>query len=151
MQIRRLQRSDYRSVYALMKEFAAYTKWDIFLQEDYDYEHINHLLLRCEKGGVSLVGQDQDQIRGIFLSITVPDLWMPKTLWLREIMWFVEKKYRGTALGARLFLSYQKEAEILRKSGRIQGYTMSKLANSPDFDYEKRGFKFVESTYMIGE
>jgi hypothetical protein len=54
-------------------------------------------------------------------------------------------------LGARLFAAYKKAAESVLESGRIMGFTISKLHNSPDFDYERRGFKFIEATYLIGD
>jgi N-acetylglutamate synthase-like GNAT family acetyltransferase len=151
MKIRRLERSDYNQVSELMTEFAKQSNLKSLIKEDYDYEHVYQVLLRCEKAGISFVGQNNDTIYGCILSIAMPDLWVPKTLFLREIAWYVRPEYRHTTLGARLFAAYKKAAESVLESGRIMGFTISKLHNSPDFDYERRGFKFIEATYLIGE
>lgn len=151
MKIRRLERSDYQQVSQLMKEFARQSELKSLIKEEYDYEHVYQVLLRCEKGGLSFVGQDDNTIYGCILSITVPDLWVPKTLFLREIAWYVKPEARHTSLGARLFSTYKEAAKMRLESGQIQGFTITKLYNSPDFDYERRGFKFVEATYLIGE
>lgn len=151
MKIRRLERADYDQVCALMKSFAEESGIQSLRKEQYDYEHARQVLLRCEKGGISFVGEDYASIQGCILSITVPDLWLPQTLFLREIAWYVRPESRHTTLGARLFAAYKKAAESVLESGRIHGFTISKLASSPDFDYERRGFRFIEATYMIGE
>ena len=151
MKIRRLERSDYNQVSELMTEFAKQSNLKSLIKEDYDYEHVHQVLLRCEKAGISFVGQNNDTIHGCILSIAMPDLWVPKTLFLREIAWYVRPEYRHTTLGARLFASYKEAAESVLESGRIMGFTISKLHNSPDFDYERRGFKFIEATYLIGD
>lgn len=151
MKIRRLERADYYQVSELLKQFALEAGTQSLIKKEYDYEHAYQVLLRCEKGGISFVGQDDGKIKGCILSIILPDLWVPQTLFLREIAWYVSNEYRNTTLGARLFTSYKNAAENLIQTGRIKGFTMSKLRNSPDFDYERRGFRYVESTYMIGE
>ena len=147
--IRRLQRADYPSVYELLLEFSLSTGTD-HTQRNYDYEYIRQLLLRSEISGESFVAEINAEIQGTILSVCVPDLWQPRALWLREIAWYVRPNYRHTSIGARLFKEYKKAAEKRKELGQIQGFTISKLANSPDFKYEKQGFRFVESTYMIG-
>lgn len=151
MKIRRLERSDYDQLIDLLIGFQQSCGVRAIEQGTRDETHVKQVLLRCEKGGISFVGEDDQQIKGCILSLIVPDLWMPQTLFLREIAWYVNREYRGTSMGARLFHAYAKEAEKLVKSGRIRAFTMTKLANSPDFDYEKRGFQYIESQYMFGE
>lgn len=148
--IRRLQRSDYHQVFELLQQFARETGIRDLNKENYDYDQVHQVLLRCEKGGVSFVAQVDDRITGCILSIPVPDLWIKEIVRLRELAWFVELGYRGSSQGARLYDAYVREAEQLRRQHRITGYTISKLANSPDFDYERRGFRHIESTYMMG-
>jgi N-acetylglutamate synthase-like GNAT family acetyltransferase len=151
MKIRRLERSDYTNLIYLLEQFQASCGIKSIEQGTSNEEHVRQVLLRCEKGGLSYVGEVNGKIKGCILSIIVPDLWMPQTLFLREIAWFVDKDYRGTSMGARLFAAYKKEAELWQKSGRIRAFTMAKLHNSPNFDYEKRGFQYIESQYMSGE
>jgi len=151
MKIRRLERADYSGLIEVMQDFQLSCGIRQIAQGQKNEEHIRQVLLRCEKGGLSFVGEDHGQIQGTLLSLTVPDLWMPQTLFLREIAWYVREEYRGTTMGARLFAAYKNTAEEWLKQGRIKGFTMTKLHNSPDFDYERRGFKYVESQYMFGE
>jgi len=86
----------------------------------------------------------------MILSMRVPELWQPNIIRLRELAWYLKPEYRNTTLGARLFAAYCNKADEMLKSNKISGYTISKLHNSPDFDYERRNFKFIESTYMVG-
>jgi len=148
MKIRRLERSDYSEVRQLLRLFSQEAPVNSIRTQTYDNEHADQVLLRCEKGGISLVAEDKGQCQGCLISLCVPDLWQPRTLWLREIAWYVKQEYRGTSMGARLFMAYKKEAEKDLKAGRFAGYTMSKLSNSDDFDYEKRGMRFCEGTYL---
>jgi hypothetical protein len=54
-------------------------------------------------------------------------------------------------VGARLFHAYTKAADELVSKGEIVSYTVSKMSFSPNLDYERRGFRFLESTYIVGE
>lgn len=151
MKIRRLQRSDYAQVCELMIEFAEFTGIGCLKQEDYDREYAKNVLLRCEHTGASFVAEDSNaQISGMILSMRVPELWIPDIVYLREIAWYVKPNHRNSTVGARLYSSYKKAGENLQKQGKIHGFTMTKLANSPDFDYEKGGFRFIEATYLQG-
>ena len=147
--IRPLERTDYQRVYLLLQEFAQETGLG-YLGEThyYDYQHIHQVLLRCERAGVSFVAQNGRQITGMFLSLTLPDLWIPTVRHLKELAWYVQPEFRGTSLGARLFFAYVKEAEKRLEMGHIQGYTMTKLSSSDNFDYERRGMRLIETTYL---
>jgi predicted N-acetyltransferase YhbS len=150
MIVRKLERSDYDSVCKLMIEFARSCGVDDLNKESYDWDYAKNVLLRCEKTGASFVAQVDNEIVGILLSMRVPELWQPNIIRLRELAWFVQEEYRHTTIGARLFSAYKNAAETMRNEGKISGYTMTKLHNSDNFDYECRGFKFIESTYMVG-
>jgi len=150
MIIRELQRSDYDAVCELMIEFARSCGVSDLYKETYDWDYAKNVLLRCEKTGASFVAQAGEDIVGMILSMRVPELWQPNIIRLRELAWFVNPQYRNTTVGARLFAAYKNKAEIMKNEGKITGFTMTKLHNSDDFDYEKRGFKFIEATYMVG-
>ena len=136
----------------MMIEFAHESEIKDLIQENYDYEYAKNVLLRCEKTGVSLVSEDpQGQIGGMILSLRVPDLWLPNIIRLKELAWWVKPQYRQGTMGARLYAAYCQGAEEMMRDKKITGYTMTKLHNSPDFDYTRRGFHFIEATYMIGE
>lgn len=150
--IRNLERSDFRQIFELLKQFAGETGLtNLSREENYDYAQIHSILIKCLNSGINYVAVEDDRIVGFILSIRIPDIWTPRTIYLRELAWFVSEDYRQTSIGARLFHQYKKTAEMLLDSEEIAGFTVSKMANSPDFDYEKRGFKFIEATYMIGD
>jgi len=151
MTIRKINRFDYDQLCEFMIDFAVETGIKTFNRESYDYEYAKNILLRCEKTGVSLVAEDQGKITGMILSLRVPEVWMPDIIRLRELAWWVRPEYRSTTTGARLFAEYKRQAQELLDDDKITGYTITKLGTSPDFDYERRGFKFVEATYMIGD
>jgi len=148
MIIRRLERADYNQVCDLMIQFAHLTGMNDLNLKTYDREHANQVLLRCEKTGASFVAQEGQEIVGLILSMRAPELWQPNIIRLRELAWFVREDYRKTTTGARLFTAYNQAAEQMKFEGKITGYTISKMWNSHDFDYERRGYQFLESTYI---
>jgi len=148
--IRKINRFDYDTLCELMIKFAHESGLTSYNKDDYNYEYAKNLLLRCEKTGVSLVSEDAGKITGMILSVRVPDVFIPEIIRLRELAWWVDPEYRSTTTGARLFHEYRQQADEMIQENKITGYTITKLATSPDFDYERRGFKFIEATYMIG-
>ena len=146
-----INRVDYEDCCDMMTEFARSCGVSDLNKDSYDREYAKNILLRCEKTGASFIARDDNnQVLGIILSMRVPELWQPNIIRLRELAWYVKPEYRYTTVGSRLFVEYKKAAENMIKAGKITGFTMTKLHNSDDFDYEKRGFKFIESTYMVG-
>lgn len=149
MIIRYLERADYEQVLNLMIRFARETHIKDLQYDMYDKIQGRQVLLRCEKAGVSVVATtDQGLIVGFLLSMKQQDIWIPEVIRLRELAWYVVPEYRGTSIGARLFFSYVNSAEKLLERGEIRGYTMTKLSSSADFDYEKRGMRKIEETYL---
>lgn len=149
MKITAITRWDYDACCDIMTAFAQQCGVSDLNKPTYDREYAKNVLLRCERTGASFIARtDDNQAMGIILSMAVPELWQPNIIRLRELAWYVLPQYRGTTAGARLFAAYVNAAENMQKQGRITSFTMTKLANSQDFNYEKRGFKLVESTYI---
>lgn len=146
-----ISKVDYEDLCDMMTEFARSVGVSDLDRESYDRNYAKNVLLRCEKTGASFIARDSDNNAiGMILSMRVQELWIPNIIRLRELAWYVRPEHRHTTVGARLFAAYKEKAEIMRDQGKITGYTMTKLHNSDNFDYEKRGFKFIESTYMVG-
>ena len=149
MKIRPLERSDYEQVLDLLILFAEETGIGDLQYDSYNRDQGRRVLLRCERAGVSFVATDtQGEIIGVLISMRVQDIWIPEVIRLREMAWYVKSEYRGTSIGARLFFAYVNSAEKMLESGEITGYTMTKLRSSDDFDYEKRGMRLIEATYL---
>ena len=148
--IRLLERWDFPQVLDLMIDFARATGLREFNQKTYDPAPGTAVLMRCLVGGVSYVAADKERIVGMILSLRDQDMWIPSIVRVRELAWWVDPQYRASTVGGRLFHKYTSKAQALVDAGLIQGYTMTKLTTSPDFDYERRGFRLVESTYIKG-
>ena len=146
-----ISKVDYEDLCDLMTEFARSCGVSDLNKDSYDREYAKNILLRCEKTGASFIARtgNGDAV-GMILSMRVQELWQPNIIRLRELAWYVQPEYRNTTVGARLFAAYKQQAENMKEQGKITGYTMTKLHNSDNFDYEKRGFKFIEATYMVG-
>jgi hypothetical protein len=150
--IRKINRFDYDEVIDIMVDFADATTMKGYKEYGYNRESIKKILLRCEVGGISLCSTTEEgRIQGIILSLRDRDLWIPEIIRMRELAWWVRPEYRNTTVGARLFHAYTKAADELVSKGEIVSYTVSKMSFSPNLDYERRGFRFLESTYIVGE
>ena len=149
--VRPLERADFDSVLDLMLEFSQESGVASYARDDYDRTSAKNILLRCMNGGISFVAQVDNCIVGTLLSICESDLWMPKIRRIRELAWYITPEYRNTRLGPLMYLEYCRHAERQYELKRIASYTMTKLYNSPDFDYQRKGFRLIESTYVRGE
>jgi RimJ/RimL family protein N-acetyltransferase len=151
MKIRRLERAYYDCCFEMLQEFSRSIEVLTFSKEHYDRNQVFQVLIRCEYTGASFVSEDRGEITGMILSMITPELWFPKQYRLVELAWWVKPAYRSSTAAARLFHSYKRLADEFRQQGRIQTYTMSRMHNSPKLDYERRGFRRVEETYLMGE
>ena len=150
--IRQINRWDYEQILDIMQAFADATEMKGYDYDQTDRQRAKEILLRCEVGGVSLCkATEAGEIQGVILSLIDQDLWIPRVLRLREVAWWVKPEYRNSTVGAKLFHAYRQRAEELRQQGRIQSYTISRMSFSPEFDFERRGFRHLESTYILGE
>jgi hypothetical protein len=150
--IRKINRFDFEEIVDIMLDFADATKMKGYKRDEYNREYAKKILLRCEVGGISLCSTTEEgRIQGIILSLRDRDLWIPEIIRMRELAWWVRPEYRNTTVGARLFHAYTKAADELVSKGEIVSYTVSKMSFSPNLDYERRGFRFLESTYIVGE
>lgn len=122
-----------------------------WVDEYYDRTHILQILRQCELVEASFVALDQDRVIGILLCTRVPDIWLRRVYRLRELVWFIRPEYRSDRVGSRLLDLYEKTAQNQLDLGKITGFSLSKLAFSPDFDPKKRGYNLAESTYLRGQ
>jgi RimJ/RimL family protein N-acetyltransferase len=85
---------------------------------------------------------------GLLLGIILPSIWNPKILTMHELAWWVKPEHRGGLVGMRLLRQYIDYANELKKQNRIKYFTLSKLSTSPDFKYEKLGFKKTDENWI---
>jgi hypothetical protein len=53
-----------------------------------------------------------------------------------------------TSAGYKLLLKYIKIGKALQEAGEIQGFTLTNMEQSPDFDLESRGWRPIEKNYI---
>jgi len=121
-----------------------------FLEEANDSDYINGLLTELIAGrGIVLVAEDDLGIVGTFIAHIAPSLWSPKHLVMLEMAYWVNPDSRGGSAGYRLLAGYVERAKIMKQSGRINAFAISKMVNSPDLKYEKFGFSKLEETWVM--
>lgn len=86
--------------------------------------------------------------KGIIIGLVNQSIWCNKTFGLHELAWWVKPEYRGTTVGYKLLKSFLDYGNELKDAGRISYVVMSKLANSPDFDYSRFGFKKTDENWI---
>ena len=95
--------------------------------------------------GFVLVDED---LNGMLIAAITPNVWCPKVLELKELAWWVKPEYRKGTLGGKLWLEFNKKGNEFLDSGRINIVCSTVMVSSPAIDYEKRGFKKLETTYF---
>jgi hypothetical protein len=121
-----------------------------FLNEADDAGYITTMLNEMMAGkGLVLVAVFEGGICGMMLAGIGPSIWSPKHLLMREYAYWVNEESRFTSAGLRLLKEYIAYGEAMKADGRIVGFTISKMVNSPDLSFEKFGFKKLEEFWVI--
>ena len=146
--IRLATHDDTYLVTRLLKQFLSETSYDLAEQAGNDLEHLCKLTWLTLQHGYIWLAFDRDQPVGLLMAIREPNMWLPKAHELREIVWFVVAEYRQHSLGGKLFLNYCKKGEELLKTGAIKGYFTTRMTTTDTIDYERRGFRKTEETFL---
>ena len=139
---------DFDRIMEMMINFANSSPYDAHHQPKYNDEYVRRLLVQFIKAGVILVGEINDRIEGMLIAGITPDIWLPQVKTMKEVAWWVEPEHRMSSLGYRLLKEYIKCGEKLVESDIIEGFTLTNMMQSPDFDLEKRGWRPVETNYV---
>ena len=113
-----------------------------------DREHISRIVWTCLRQGYIWLGFSQGQAVGLLIATREPILWQPKIHCLRELIWYVHPSARSSSIGGRLFVEYQRTADDLRARQEIEGYFTTRMSSTAPIDYERRGFRLTEMTYL---
>lgn len=125
------------------KQFPSKLAKDI---NSFDVTYIQQLLMTMIAGrGFVLIDNDE---RGFLAAIIAPNIWYPSLQELSELAWWVKPEHRNSTIGGKLWLTFDKEAEAMKQDGRIQYIKTSLTVQSPVVDYEKRGYKPLETAYI---
>lgn len=146
--IRKAQKEDTNQIIEMLKHYRENSPLDILKKtndENYIYLMINYIL---QDHGFIYVAEENNKLIGMIISAIVPNIWNQQIKQCSELAYWVEPEYRGGTIAYRLIKSYLSECEELKKIGKIDFYTISKMVNSPDLNYQKFGFKQLEETWV---
>ena len=67
---------------------------------------------------------------------------------MKEVAWWVDPEHRMGSAGYKLLFRYIKYGKALQEADEIQGFTLTNMEQSPDFNLEKRGWAPMERNYL---
>tara|TARA_R110000803_G_scaffold4020_4_gene13782 strand:+ start:2752 stop:3243 length:492 start_codon:yes stop_codon:yes gene_type:complete len=161
MKIRHATLQDFDRIMELMVNFANAAVYEPFWNPEYNDNYIRRLLITFQQEGCILLAvKDQpdqpDQVDqteivvGMLIAHMQGDPWLPQIKTLKELAWWVEPEYRNTTAGYKLLKQYVKLGEGLTEKGKIKGFTLTNMTNSPVQNFEKFGWTKVETNYIWG-
>ena len=146
--IRYADLKDFDRIMEMMIDFANSSPYEAHHDPQYGDTWVRRLLCKFMQNGCILLGEKDDKVQGMLIAVANGDTWLPDVITLKELAWWVEPEYRNTTLGYKLLAEYIKLGKGLTETGKIQGFTLTNMVNSPDFDFESRGWDKVETNYI---
>jgi predicted GNAT family acetyltransferase len=132
----------------LLREFLRETSYSQAEEAGRDRDHLCKLVWTFHQFGYIWLAFHKDEPVGILMSVKESNMWLPSARELREVVWFVKPEHRRSTIGGKLFLTYCQKGEELLESGEIQGYFTTRMTTTDSIDYESRGFRQTEVTYI---
>jgi hypothetical protein len=149
--IKQAEVKDFKNIKKMFVNFANSAPVDYLHNPHYDEDYIDQVFYTVMKQGVLLYAEQKGKPAGFFIAMPAGDIWLPQLPpVLREAAWWVEPEFRDGAIGGKLFLKYLNIAKAMKEVGKIQGYTMTLMEQSPDIKIEKYGFRPIETIYYSG-
>ena len=146
--IRLANNEDTKIIVALLREFLKETSYKQAELAANNLEHLCKIVWTAQQFGYIWLAFVDDEPAGVLIALKEPNVWFPQAKQLKEFVWFVLPKYRNTTIGGKLFINYCKKGDELLKSGSIQGYFTTKMTTTNTIDYEGRGFRKTEETFI---
>ena len=146
--IRQATLQDYDRIMSMMINFANSSPVSALQEPVYDDMYIRRLLDNFIKTGIILVAEKETELQGMLIAQIIPDVWLPHVKTMREVAWWVEPEHRHSTMGYRLLKEYVNIGEKLVDNSVIEGFTLTNMEQSPDFDLEKRGWSPIETNYI---
>lgn len=145
--IRHATKYDITELVEMVRQYASEFPSDLAKDPQwFDESYIKQVLMTMIAGrGFILV---DDDYRGFIAAIVTPNTWYPRLSELCELAWWVKPEHRKATIGGKLWLMFDKEATAMKEEGRIHYIKTALTVNSPAIDYEKRGYKKLETAYL---
>jgi len=148
MKIRKATIQDFDRIMEMMIDFANSSPYAPQNEPEYGDTYVRRLLCSFMQSGCILLAEHDEKTIGMLIGQIQPDPWLPQIKTMKEIAWWVDLDYRGTSAGYKLLLRYIKYGKALQEANEIQGFTLTNMEQSPDFDLEKRGWAPMERNYL---
>ena len=146
--IRLANNSDTLIILELVRRFLTDTSYAQGELASKNQEHLCKLIWTFKQHGYIWLAFVDEQPVGLLIAVKEPNIWYPQAKELREIVWYVVPEHRTSSIGGKLFLQYCKKGEELLESKAIEGYFTTRMTTTDTIDYERRGFRLTESTYL---
>ena len=145
--IRLANKFDIPILIAMIQEFSKETLIQKYKDETlWDKKYVGNLLYSLILGrGFIVIDED---LKGMIIAMITPNVWCPQSNQLNELAWWVAPEARNGLLGGKLWIEFNKQAQKLLDEKRIDVVMTSLMANSPEIDYSKRGFKQLHTTFF---
>jgi GNAT superfamily N-acetyltransferase len=147
MKIRSADKWDTSRIIDMLRHYRLATPWDRLAHcdnEPYIRKILTHIFAGA--GIIFLAEKDHDTV-GMLVAIKNNNIWDPDLKVINEMCYWVEPDHRGSTAGYRLIKAYTEYCDHLVEQGEIESYTISKMVNSPDLDYDKFGFTKLEEMW----
>jgi hypothetical protein len=139
---------DARHVITLMSSFLKETSYSQAAEASKDVEHLGKLAFTFLQHGYVWLAFVEEEPVGMLIAVKEPNMWSPKNIQLRELIWYVVPEHRKSTVGGRLFTKYCEVADQLLTQGKIDGYFTTRMTTTDPVGLERRGFKLKEQTYL---
>ena len=145
--IRLANKFDIPILIAMIQEFSKETLIQKYKDQAlWDKKYVGNLLYSLILGrGFIVIDED---LKGMIIAMITPNVWCPQSNQLNELAWWVAPEARNGLLGGKLWIEFNKQAQKLLDEKRIDVVMTSLMANSPEIDYSKRGFKQLHTTFF---
>jgi hypothetical protein len=148
MKIRKAELQDFDRIMEMMIDFANSSPYEPQNEPEYGDTYVRRLLCSFMAAGCIFLAEHEDKIIGMLIAQIQPDSWLPHIKTMREIAWWVDPEHRMGSAGYKLLLRYIKYGKALQEAEEIQGFTLTNMEQSPDFNLEKRGWTPMERNYL---
>lgn len=148
MKIRKATIQDFDRIMEMMIDFANSSPYAPQHEPEYNDTWVRRLLCSFMTAGCIFLAEHEDKIVGMLIGQIQPDPWLPQIKTMKEVAWWVDPEHRMGSAGYKLLLRYIKYGKALVKAKEIQGFTLTNMEQSPDFNLEKRGWRPIEKNYI---
>jgi N-acetylglutamate synthase-like GNAT family acetyltransferase len=146
--IRQAVEADTEQIIAMLNRYKLATPLECLKDATEETARMILTMIFTSKNGIILVSSDsRGDLTGLLIAIKNINIWDRRRFCMNELAYWVNPEARGTSAGYRLLKTYTDICEIMKKSGEITYYTISKMVNSPDLNYERFGFSKLEETW----